>query len=310
MAKCTRRAAGLGRHIDDACEAVRAMGASRAGQGMRWKPWSPDQQPVPFDKEARARFGKEIRELGRPPEISPAGALRELLKSTDVYNLDRESTRRPYCADKVRVVRDGVVPRPLVALLSEEAGAALRDPWRFIVKSDAEMSLLRDEDYIEPYTDPFLKVKKNMLGLVRKLKDIGFVTFRRKRRARVGVFTVSRKDDMLRLVFDCRPANQLHRSPPLTELATPGAFAHLDLSDEWLGTDARGPSQAVGGATDLVDSFYQLGYDELAEFFALDVELFAEEIGITTVYDPDSQSHTRVEPNDAVYACLAVLPMG
>ena len=191
MAKCTRRAAGLGRHIDDACEAVRAMGASRAGQGMRWKPWSPDQQPVPFDKEARARFGKEIRELGRPPEISPAGALRELLKSTDVYNLDRESTRRPYCADKVRVVRDGVVPRPLVALLSEEAGAALRDPWRFIVKSDAEMSLLRDEDYIEPYTDPFLKVKKNMLGLVRKLKDIGFVTFRRKRRARGGLHGVS-----------------------------------------------------------------------------------------------------------------------
>lgn len=48
----------------------------------------------------------------------------------------------------------------------------------------------------------------------------------------VGVFAVTRKHDMLRLVFDCRPANQLHRQPPSTSPATPGACATLGLSDE------------------------------------------------------------------------------
>ena len=79
------------------------------------------------------------------PDVNPAGALRELLKSNDVYNLDRESTRRPYRADKVRVVRDGVVPRPVVALLPEEAARVLMDPWKYSVKDDPELARLADE---------------------------------------------------------------------------------------------------------------------------------------------------------------------
>ena len=81
------------------------------------------------------------------------------------------------------------------------------------------------------YTDPLLKEPAVLLGLIRELKKRGLVVFRRARKCCVGVFTVAKKLDKLRLVFDCRQANALCNDPPRTYLSTLAALSHLRLSN-------------------------------------------------------------------------------
>ena len=100
-----------------------------------------------------------------------------------------------------------------------------------MLKSDAEPAELKPSDHVLPYSDPVLRRKVEMEGLVRKLAATGFLTFRRAARSNVGVFCVAKKDHQLRLIFDCRATNVLCKLPPTTELATPNAFADLDLRD-------------------------------------------------------------------------------
>jgi hypothetical protein len=115
------------------------------------------------------------------------------LKSKDVYDLDREATRRPYDESKVRVVREGIVPRDLHGLVGPAGQEVLRDPERYVLKTDEELKRLQPEDFNKPYTDPLLKRKGQMEGLLQKLHQIDFLTFRRRARAKVGLFTVEKK---------------------------------------------------------------------------------------------------------------------
>ena len=64
--------------------------------------------------------------------------------------------------------------------------------------------------------------------------------FRRRRKARVGIFTVRKKDGAQRLILDARQANACHRAPPTTRLSTPASLAALDLSAQTLIADGFG----------------------------------------------------------------------
>ena len=46
---------------------------------------------------------------------------------------------------------------------------------------------------------------------------------------------------------------------------------------------------------DLVDSFYQMRYEDMAEFFALQLELLEGEVGVSVVWDPDSEQYVDVD---------------
>lgn len=301
----------VARLANDACASLNAFATARDGRPLRIHGRRPHSAaPSAAQLAVRARLGRCVQDLGRPPDQSESSSLADLLKSNDLYCLNRESTRRPYDAARVRVVRDGICPRDLEAMVPEHVRRQLADPWRYIVKDDAELSLLYDDDYVTPYTDQALRSHEAILDLSLRLKEIGFVGFRRQRRCRIGVFTVARKDAMLRLVFDCRPANQLHRVAPAAALATPAAFASLDFSDSRLGVTPADRPSLVGGAIDLVDSFYQLQYSRLSEFFSLDAEFLAGECHVSMVRDGDTGDLVPVGPDDIVYACLMVLPMG
>lgn len=296
--------------LDEACVALNALGDARAGRGLGRPRHPAPRLPTAHQLAARERLERSLRDVGQPPDGNDRDAQQDLLKSTDVYNLDKETTRRPYEASKVRVVRDGVVLRDILGFGVEEVNRVLNDPWRFIVKPDEEMSNELNDELIEPYTDPRLRRRSEMLHLVRTLAAQQFVVFRTRRRARVGVFTVARKDDMLRLVFDCRPANHLHRAAPSTALATPSAFCSLNVSASRLARDGVRRGDLVGGSVDLVDGLYQLGYSRVAEFFALDVTLQAREVGIHEAVDPTTNQMVLLQPDDPVFACLGILPMG
>eukprot|EP00974_Lingulodinium_polyedra_P130661 11214692-Lingulodinium_polyedra.AAC.1 len=51
---------------------------------------------------------------------------------------------------------------------------------------------------------------------------------------------------MLRMVLDCRPTNALHRRPPHTGLATPGALAEVQLGDAWVASCKEAEAAATG----------------------------------------------------------------
>ena len=92
--KCTRRARGLDRDISDAVGALDALSSARAGRSLSGA--SPSRPAAAdHDELVRSRLGRLIREHGRPPDLNPAGALRALLKSKDIYCVDSDTTRRP-----------------------------------------------------------------------------------------------------------------------------------------------------------------------------------------------------------------------
>lgn len=118
---------------------------------------------------------------------------------------------------------------------------------------------------------------------------------------------------MQRLVIDCRGVNYLCRAAPTSALATPGAFATVDWSEETLRASQKEGCAAADlhfGAIDLVDSFYQLRWEFFAESFALNVEMTASEAGTTDVWDSAQGRRVDLAPSDKVFPCLAVLPMG
>ena len=82
---------------------------------------------------------------------------------------------------------------------------------------------------IKPYVDPILQDRGQMLGLIHRLAQRALVTFRLVKRLGVGVFTVIKKGDLLRLIFDCRVTNACCYDPPKTMLTTPAALSNLRI---------------------------------------------------------------------------------
>ena len=65
-----------------------------------------------------------------------------------------------------------------------------------------------------------------------------------------------------------------------------------------------------GAAPDWVDSFYKFVFDDLAEFFCLDLPVEAHEVGITSVWNHGTSEYDGLFPDDYVFPALATLPMG
>ena len=128
-----------------------------------------------------------------PP--SPAwenrNALKDLLRSTDVYNLEESSARLPY--DESKLSLSSVIARDMAPLLGEAASLYASDPQRYILKTDYMMDQLPADTCFAAYTDPLLKDRQTMLGLAHKLHAKGILTFRLVSRCHIGCFTVKRR---------------------------------------------------------------------------------------------------------------------
>ena len=159
---------------------------------------------------------------------------------------------------------------------------------------------------------------------MRSLQKVGLITWRREARSHIGAFFVRKKPTMapgghgevierIRLVLDCRPTNQLHRAPPKSRLATPGALGSLNLSAEWsaLGGDAgRQPLHVCGASIDLQDGYYQFEIEPLASWFSLGELFSAADAGVSEVYDEQSHSYVPVAADEHLWACFRCIPMG
>ena len=102
--KRARHRRGLGGLIDEASSGLNAFAESKAG-----RPRVISERPPPLfslpsrpHQLVRAYLGRSIRSYGRPPQdLSPPGALQELLRSKDTYDLDSSTTVKPCNCPKV-----------------------------------------------------------------------------------------------------------------------------------------------------------------------------------------------------------------
>ena len=327
LARRLRRAARLDGLLSEAAGSLNALAAARAGG--RLDPQPPRRAPLSATPSTtRACVSHLAHSIGRhlpaPAEeaICPDGALCELLRTPDLYAVGTAGPA-PYVADRLRVTRGELRPQDARLLVGEDARVFLDDPLKYIIRPASSFSGDGPEP-IEPYWDPALRQDKRSLdefiGLLRKA---GLVTWRREARSHVGCFFVPKKDSTLRLVLDCRPTNALHRRSPYSDLATPGALANLNLSDEWVqhcednsdydaavGLEAFGRLDVHGAGVDLKDGFYQFLTPTLSSWFSLGVTYRADEVGIDSVFNEDLQCFEPIAPGEEVWACFAGLPMG
>ena len=149
------------------------------------------------------------------------------------------------------MLRGGTSPLDARGLLRGDALRYLEDAERFIVLPPSEVADVGAP--IQPHWDPSLarpgKARREFVG---RLQDVGLIAFRRTARCHIGAFFVKKKLDQIRLVLDCRPVNQLHRKPPKSRLATPGALANLNFSTQWQDLSSEAfPEVVTAGDVDL-----------------------------------------------------------
>jgi len=133
-------------------------------------------------------------------------------------------------------------------------------------------------------------------------------------------FFVPEKDQLQLLVIDCRPANHLHRRPPYSKLARPGALTQLLLSPDWLarypsgapdapGTLANAEGATHGAGIDLTDGYYRVLVPTTCSYFCLGGSCSAAELGITGVICEDAGQTVPVSSDTPLLRCFAGLPV-
>ena len=185
----------------------------------------------------------------------------------------------------------------LEGLLDECAAKYLRDPEGYILKDEGA------SDWVEyagkmPFTDPALEDYGELLKLAKALVGKKLAVVRTHRRGYVGIFTVPKKDETQRLIFDCQITNWQCQDPPRSFLTTPAALAGMRLSDDALaeGTvDDERPYDGRVAALDLCNAFYLFWTMRLSDLFALPQPFRARDLCVTHAFGPDGEE-VEVDP--------------
>ncbi|CAE7204167.1 unnamed protein product [Symbiodinium sp. CCMP2592] len=256
-----------------------------------------------------------------PAEVTEASSLGDLCRRANLY-----SQEACHLVDtdlgKIKILRRRLQPQDARDLAPPETKCYL-DKFNVLVeRTPEELEGLRDTgNLVEPYWDPRLRRDRLLrLQLYRALFEANLLTFRRRRKARVGFFTVRKKDtDQQRLIIDARQANSCHRPPPTTRLATPAGMTNLDLSPGTLESDGfggyLGEACVTGEAGDVGDCFYNFTVPALAAWFCTDddfdqAELADLGIHVDAVYDDEADKELPLRAHERVYAAFKGVPMG
>ena len=163
---------------------------------------------------------RRVESYGPPPEsFDDEASLKEILASCDQYNMEPKHIA-PFDPDKLKILKRDTFSKDARVFLPPAAKSYLTDFRRRIERSEEELEKDRDQGLtLRPYWDPRLRSdKKGLVALLVSLEARNLVSFRRVLKARVGLFTVWKKDGNQRLIIDAREANACHRSPPTTRL--------------------------------------------------------------------------------------------
>lgn len=210
---------------------------------------------------------------GQPPDgMTEDSALLDVGGSNYLYTEEPQNLA-PFSFSKVKVLHSKLQPQPLEQVLPPSAKSLLDRATTMIERSADDISKHGVESFV-PYWDPTLRRnRKELERLLVGLANSGLVTFRTAIREKIGIFFVKKKTpEWIRMVIDARRVNSLHQLPPTTRLATPRAYADLQLSDH-----GGGQPMGYGMEADVQDCFYNFYHEGLASFFGVDVPHTADE---------------------------------
>ena len=122
--------------------------------------------------------------------MEPKEALKEVLRSDEVYELNRGSPLGEWRPDRLKLARRPLVPQPIAGCVSKEAQRFLRDTPGFIVKSESDLAHIAEEGVaIRPYWDKSLRSDRAAkLSFLKIIHRSGLLAWRRGTRADVAPF--------------------------------------------------------------------------------------------------------------------------
>ncbi|CAK0841912.1 unnamed protein product, partial [Prorocentrum cordatum] len=187
--------------------------------------------------------------------VSGRGALARLLKGRSGYTPSLSCSVGSYEYSKVSLPGDLYNAPSLISMLPSEARIQLEDFEKHMLRPAQESELIRQFEGVPGcHTDPVLQKNPRAYGrLVRRAADIGPVTFTRDPACVLGVFFVTKKADKLRLIVDCRRANQLFRKPPGVALLSGEGLARVEIDDSEGLLDGLPLHLGVGDVADCFD---------------------------------------------------------
>lgn len=231
------------------------------------------------------------------------GALTELIKSRDIYSLEA-TTVAPYDETQLNIFRSSqkrhlTELQPL--LQGREAKWWEKPSERLLLPPAEREAALGDPDLPQPYWDETLrKDRAQYVSFVRRLCELGLVTYRKQSRAKVGVFFVYKKQNAdgtydIRMILDCRRSNACFHRPPRTELVGGGKIGEVHLPN--------GKRYFIA-SSDVRDCFYSFAqHEELVEYFGME-PVTAEEACVSSVDGEEVSGDSEISP------CFCSLPMG
>ena len=303
--------------VNDAIVAVNQLAASTSNSSSALQPRFVSPRPTTASQHAAVEdFKRVVKAYGpQPKDLDESTALAELLAVKDLYAQEPRNLAE-YQYEKLKVCRGQVRPKDAKSLLPLEAAGLLHHFASCIERSSEEIEHIKAaEDFPRPHWDPTLKRDRGKLDhLLRRMAALNLAGFRRKAKAKVGLFFVKKKDDNIRLIIDGRQANRCHRPPPKTRLGSVSATCELDLSDQGL-LDCGGFGEVAevnvqDSDLDVDDCFYQFLVEELGSWFAMDHRVRASEWGITEVWDDDLRRRDPVGPDEMLFPCFHAMSMG
>lgn len=188
-------------------ESLNALAGARGGGGLLPVPLRrlpPGACPTPFQQSMLgniARLAKEFLPALEEANEFPDGALQEVLRCRDLYDLGETTTVAPYDPSKLKVLRGGTVPRDAKSLVGSAARRFLEHADDLVVLDDAALV-----DLLPPTVPHWVPALARDLtarrAFVERLRQVGLVTYRRRARCHIGAFFVQKKADQIRLVLD------------------------------------------------------------------------------------------------------------
>lgn len=118
--------------ICEALTSLNALNAARAGRRLleRAKFGTVDHEKASAAQEGLVACVTEMlrRPFPPPPEVKKEEALRELLRRTDVYEVERTHARGPFDISNLRVCKGGLQPKEVEVFCQGPRGSASSSP--------------------------------------------------------------------------------------------------------------------------------------------------------------------------------------
>lgn len=187
-------------------------------------------------------LARRVQAMGTcPGDLTEDLAVKELGKGASLYDQAAENYNlAEFDINKVKILKRKLDPAMAREFAPPEIQGFLDNFDMLIQHPVDELSALATSGtLVEPYWDPKLKrslAKRKQLYKV--LYGSNLLTFVRRRKARIGFFTVRKKNSWIRLILDARQSNACHRTPSQAKLGTPAGLASIDLSHRTL--ESRG----------------------------------------------------------------------